>query len=279
MLVELKYDDRFAGAKAVAISDKATISTPTLQSNYAVQYSQPRGTVAYCTGYYYDDGSYVYPQTTSGLLLIVDLNSSDWSFEAGAIKVSDKSSKNAQAFIDKVIKNNNTILSNNLVCARFKAHLTTEQKELLYELQSRLNARNSALLDEQLCTVEAVGVPEGYAELQSYLDAFMQSGGVGSLTAAIVVSAIVIASVSTAAYFAYEYYADESDIDVKYSNELTEILTSKLTEEEYQQLLSETKGIVTKEVLKGKLRNTTTKVLMIGAGVLAALALLKIWRK
>ena len=184
------------------------------------------------------------------------------------------SQKSAQTYVDQVIKNNKRILENNLVCARFSYKLTASQRAQLYNLQTRLNTRNESLLQDGLVEAKSVSAPAGYAELQSYLDSVMQNGGVGSVTAAIVIAAVVVASLSTAAYFCYKYYAAESEKDVKFSDELTKVLTSKLTEEEYAQLLEETRGIVTKAKLRSKF---SSKAWLIGAaiGIAAGWALIK----
>ena len=71
-------------------------------------------------------------------------------------------------------------------------------------------------------------------------------GVVITTTAVIVVSCIVLASLATAAYFAYKAFAAESERDVEFSDELTQILISRLTPEEYEMLRTETAGIVTK---------------------------------
>ena len=186
-------------------------------------------------------------------------------------KVQIYSAKQAQKLVDAIITNNQRILENNLVCARFAHKLTSAQQQQLYALQSRMNTRNESLLRDGLVQTETTAAPEGYADLQSYLDSFM-SRGVGSITVAIVITAVVIASLATAAYFCYKYYAQESEQDVKFSDELTKTLTSKLTPEEYEQLMEETKGIVTKAKIKARFRSSAKWAIIaaaaIGAGIL-----------
>ena len=74
--------------------------------------------------------------------------------------------------------------------------------------------------------------------------------------------------------FAYQTYFRESEQDVRYSRELTESLKNKLTEAEYQQLLEETAGLLTRQKISqqiasigGNLKN----ILLIGLGLLIAL--------
>lgn len=210
------------------------------------------------------DGANMY-QTTGGEY--IDLTEG-WQRSGMAVQYSQSQS---QALVNKIIAANRQIIANNMLCARFANKLTSDQKKLLYNLQTRLQARNNALIEDGLVTVQQTSYPAGYVELESYMQAFMATGGVGVATwAIIVVAAVVISSLSTAAYFAYKYYAAEAEQDVKYSKELTKILTDKLTEEEYQQLLHETKGIVTKARIKQSLSNYSgiLSYALIGTGVL-----------
>lgn len=207
-------------------------------------------------------------QTSSGYYIVM---SDGWE-QVGTAPVAQYSETQAQALVNKIIKNNKLILSNNLLCARFANKLTYEQQAAVRGLQSRLNARNAALQADGLTKDIQTSYPAGYAELSAYMDALMSGEAVGIATwAVIVIAAVVIAGMGTAAYFAYKNYADESEKDVKYSKELTQILTSKLTEEEYQQLLSETKGIVTKARIKQAL-GTSWSWLRYGALAVAVVA-------
>ena len=199
-------------------------------------------------------------QTTSGGYIFLK---DGWQ-DKGTSYVSRYSQSQAQKLVNTIIKNNKIIIQNNILCARFANKLDAEQKQTLYNLQLRLQARNSALINQGVCANVQTSYPKGYADMEAYLDNFMKNGGVGiSTLVVIVVSAIVIASLSTAAYFAYKSFANESERDVKYSRELTKVLTSKLTEDEYQQLLAETKGIVTRARIKQSL-SSTGSLLMVG---------------
>lgn len=197
------------------------------------------------TGWYFakTGGTYMW-QTTDGSYLASD----DDDFLVFDEYNPDYS--NAQDIVNKIIKNNKRILENNLICARYASKLTEEQRTLLYNLQYRLDNRNQALLNKQLITSATESYPQGYANEASYLEQFMKNDGkvgvVVSSTAIIVVSAVVTVSLGAAAYFAYMAYYNESMEDVKYSDELTATLASKLTAEEFKQLKEETAGIVTK---------------------------------
>lgn len=171
-------------------------------------------------------------------------------------KVYTYSQADAQSYVNKLIANNKQILQNNLLCARFKNHLSTDQKQTLYNLQSRLQSRNLQLVNDGLVTQVRNSEAYGYSYLNGYLEDFMLQGvGVGLVvsTTTIVVSCVVIAALSTAAYFAYLALYKESAQDVKYSDELTKTLLTKLTPEEYQQLLQETQGVVTKAKIKSRI--------------------------
>lgn len=174
--------------------------------------------------------------------------------------------KTAQQYVNEVIKNNKHILENNLVCARFAHKLDSTQRATLYNLQARLQTRNDSLLKDGLVTSQTASAPKGYAELQPYLDNVM-SEGIGSVTVAIVIGAVVIASLATAAYFCYKYYAAESTKDVKFSDDLTKALLAKLTPEEYEQLMSETKGLVTQAALKERFGSNLKWWLLAGGAI------------
>lgn len=186
-------------------------------------------------------------QTTDGYFIYLP---DGWT-EYTQVNLPNYSQSQAQALVNKIIKNNITITQNNLVCARYASRFSPEQQQLIRDLQNRVVARENALKNEGLCTDIQTSYPRGYIELEPYLAALMNGQAIGLATWAIcVIAASVVLVTSTAAYFAYRAFANESENDVKYSKELTKALTDKLTEEEYQQLLQETKGIVTKSRLK-----------------------------
>lgn len=210
------------------------------------------------------DGTYML-QITDGKY--IDAYSGDWR-ESGQMKQYSKS--DAQKYVNMMIENNKKIISCNLVCARFAYKLSDSEKQQLYALQSRLEERNYRLINDGLVSGLTTSTPSGYSSLESYLTRFMQSGGVGiviSTTAAIVITAIVVASLSTAAYFAYKYLFEQSAEDVKFSKQLTETLMAKLTPEEYQALMNETQGIVTKTKIKQMLSTSSSLVTWLLAGL------------
>lgn len=225
------------------------------------------------TGYYLESvrGNIGY-QTKSGKYIILN---EGWQ-HVGEVAIAQYSQTQAQALVNKIIKNNKLIISNNLLCARFADRLSEAEKSRVRELQTRLMSRNAALKDNGLTKDVQSSYPSGYAELSAYLDALMSGETIGVATwVVVVIAATVIAATATAAYFAYKSLAAESEQDVKYSKELTSILTSKLTEEEYQQLLDETKGIVTKARIRQALGSYWNALKWVALGV-GALALYKI---
>ena len=206
-------------------------------------------------------------QTTGGKYIALN---EGWE-QVGTQAIMQYGTSQAQALVNKIIKNNKIIISNNLLCARYASKLTEEQQQLVRDLQRRLQARNEALQDDGLTTNVKTSYPAGYAELSAYLDALMDGEAIGVATwVVVVIAATIIAATATAAYFAYKAYADESEQDVKYSKELTKILTSKLTEDEYNQLLQETKGIVTKARIKQALSSSSKWLLIAGAVIAGA---------
>lgn len=209
------------------------------------------------TGYYKQGTSSIMYQTTQdGWIKLSD----GWQ-NTGYAPIRQYTAKDAEYYVNQVIRNNAHILENNLFCARFASKLNDDEQYELYCLQSALQARNERIVNDGLCTDIKVSSPPGYSKLDGYLNQFMQAyansaeiNGVGviSTTAIIVVSCIVIGSLATAAYFAYKAFAAESEKDVKYSDELTKTLLNKLTPEEYEQLKRETNGIVTKTRLSSR---------------------------
>lgn len=173
-----------------------------------------------------------------------------WKYQAYA-PIRMYSAKDAQYYVNKVIKANAAIFENNLFCARYADKLSDQEKDLLFELQTRLDIRNTELLKDGLCTDQKVSSPPGYSAWYGYLQSFM-TNAISGATATIVVMAIVVASLASAVYFAYKYMASEAEKDLKYSDELTKVLMERLTPEEYEQLMEETQGIVTKSKLIAK---------------------------
>lgn len=168
-----------------------------------------------------------------------------------------QSSGDAQDLVNTIIKNNKRIYENNLLCARFAGKLTADQRMDLYHLQGRLEARDEALRERALIAQASESYPAGYGQLQPYLQNFMANGGkvglVISGTAAIIISAVVVAAVGTAAYFAFKAWAEDSKIDVKLSDKMVATLKSKLTKEELEQLYGEIDNMLAKQALKSKL--------------------------
>lgn len=158
-----------------------------------------------------------------------------------------------QDYINAIIKDNMHIYENNLLCAFCAQYMTAEDQQELQNLQNRLLIRNQALQNNILTTGVEKSYPKGYVNLYARLQSLTGKVGVViSTTAMIVISATVIAAVGAAAYFAYQAFAAESEDDVKFSDELTAKLVSKLTKEELAQLYEETEGIVTSARLKEK---------------------------
>ena len=241
----------FAGTSGSATVDDQTYSNAVRVALTGYSTTSKKGAVGY--------------QTTGGNWIIL---SEGWQ-HVGTAPIAKYSDTQAQALIDKIIKNNKIIISNNLLCARYANKLSETQRQQVRSLQSRLQARNNALQAEGLTTDVQTSYPAGYAELSAYLDALMAGESIGiaaSTIAWIVVWCVVAAGLGTACYYAYKSLADESERDVKFSKELTRTLTSKLTAEEYQQLLDETKEIVTKSRIKTLLKGEGT-MLLIGIGV------------
>ena len=211
-------------------------------------------------------------QTTSGYWVELD---EGWQL-IGTVAIASYSQSAAQAQANKIIANNKIIIRNNLLCARFAKRFTEQQQAQIRELQSRLQARNAALQAGGLTENVQTGYPKEYAELSGYLEALMNGEAIGVATwVVVVIAATVIAATATAAYYTYKRLADESEVDAKFSKELTATLVSKLTPEEYQQLLDETKGLLTKAKIKQLVRGTSKWLLLAGVAAAGAFYILK----
>lgn len=205
----------------------------------------------------------------------IDLSSDPWTRGQMADLYSQAQ---AQDYVTRMIDNNKQIFMNNLLCARFADKLTGDQKQQLFDLQSRLSERNQRLLQDGYVSQLQSSEAYGYNAFNAYLQSFMQSGvGLIVSTSTIVITCVVLASVATAAYFAYKYYYEQSARDVKYSDALTRTLLTKLTPEEYEQLMAETKGIVTRASIRARLGANANilKFVLIGAGILFVMSQFK----
>lgn len=220
------------------------------------------------TGWYFIKNGKTYYQEEGGYWV-------QWTTDA--VLFNDTPAKHSStatyALIKKIINNNKHILENNLLCAKYSGKLTEAQKGRLYDLQLRLQHRDTMLRNKSIMESVTTSYPKGYVTWSSYLDSFMEYGRVGAVgtIAVIVVAVVVLAAMISAAYYAYKYYVLESEQDVKYSDELTKILAEKLTPAEYEQLKKETSGMITKAKILARIGGAGTfgKAALLGLGLLA----------
>ncbi|MDY0142640.1 MAG: hypothetical protein RBR97_12180 [Bacteroidales bacterium] len=239
--MNLIFDQSIVGKKAIANSTDAMIES--LYGGYG--YSAKAGDYAILTGWRTSTNvCQISSNTNLGVVASLNWNLSD--------EVIPKTQGQAQDVVNTIIKNNRTIVENNLLCARFSNKLTTSQTQLLAQLQLRLERRNTALIESGCLTSISESYPKGYVNFASNLNSVVGKETIGAVVTTIIIVAIVVASLSTAAYFAYQAYAKESIDDVKFSDDLTKTLLSKLTAEEYEQLRQETGGLITKAKLSAK---------------------------
>ena len=254
----LRDDGRFNGVSVsvdMGSEDKARFVTTGLTTNAA-------------------DGSLMLNIQGDGFYDWIDASSGEWTRGSMA---SIYSQAQAQGYVNRLIENNKQILMNNLFCARFADRLSATERQTLYDLEARLYERNNRLATDGFVSSKQESEAYGYDVLAPYLKSFMRNGvSLVISTTAIIISCVVIAALSTAAYFAYKYYYEQSARDVKYSDKLTKTLMSKLTQEEYNQLMKETNGIVTKASIKARLGNTwdIAKIALLAVGVYAIYGLL-----
>lgn len=267
------FDQSFAGAQLISIGE-GSICPSVLQTavtGSGTQWDVDKGRYVECTGWLRGNdkiADWYYAQTIDGRFVLLNYNAKSIS-ECGwsLYKRRTYTASAAQKLIDKLISNNKRILENNLLCAYYSNRLSSQQKRDVVTLQRRLEARNDSLKEDGYVSNLITSQPPGYKELLPYLTSLENS--VGSTTATIIVSCVVIAALATAAYFFYKNLYEESEDDVKYSDELTKTLMSKLTPEEYEQLKKETAGLITKAKIKQKFASfgSGAKVMLIAAAV------------
>ena len=281
MALQLKYDADLTGTRYAYYPDGNNYANwATSVANKATWGVPDRGNWFIATGYYYLVDTVAWVQTTAGVYISVEFYNDEWKNVWNTTpdyeRVKGYGQSQAQYLVDKIIKCNIQIVQNNLICARYANKFTAAQQQQIRDLQKRVIARENALKDQGLCSDIKTSYPTGYAELAPYMERLMSNNGVGVATwAVVVIAAVVIGALSTAAYFAYKYYASEAEKDVKYSKQLTRILTEKLTPEEYQQLLNETKGIVTKARIMQSIGGFS-KYLLIGGAVVGGALLFRL---
>ena len=285
MALQLKYDASMVGTWFQYAPDEGFFANWTTDVFDSAHWGIPkRGDWFIATGYYYtsSNSSLVWLQTTVGIYISAELYDDEWkrtwNIKPNYEHVKGYSVSQAQALVQKIINNNKDITRCNMLCARYADRFSQTQLAQIKALQQRVMARNKALQDQGLTQNVKTGYPEEYAELSPYLAKIMEDQSIGIATwVVVVIAATVIAATATAAYFAYKSLADESERDVKFSKELTATLVNKLTPEEYQQLINETKGMLTKSKIKSLVKGSwgTLKYVIMGGAALYALHLLK----
>ena len=252
---KLQYDASLAGAKLVYHPTKGTEQAATSIWDQGTVWSLTDGMSFILTGYYWVlNGARAYMQTTSnGALISADISDDipNWIIYRDSEKIRTVSDTYARQMIQRIIDNDKQIICNNLCLARFANKLSQAQRQQVRDLQNRLTVRQSELINGGIIEDVRTNYPAGYAELSAYLDKLMAGEAIGIAPIVYVIVAFAIAAgTGTAVYFGYKYFYDESERDIQYSKQLMAVLQEKLTPEEYQQLLNETKNIVTKARIK-----------------------------
>lgn len=263
----ITFNPEYAGARWLAIRNAACVS---LSSSTGEQINIQAGYYVVGTGRYTWDDTNIYVETTTGYWAVINEQNPDFTGNGKETKTSAQ----AQNLVNSLMQTNMRILENNLFCARYSKYLSATEKQNVAILQHNLEVRNNAIMDTDVFSAMEQASPEGYDELQPYLDQLCSENKVGvvvTTSVLLIVSAIVVASLSTAAYYAFSYYAEQATKDLKYSDELTKTLTEKLTAEEYEQLMTETKGLVSKAAITSKLSGSFSWLKYIAYGAVAYL--------
>ncbi len=261
------YKEWIGQSVQVASDQVQLCTTPATAGSGMLFYAQV-GTQFILTGYYYQIDNWIYAQVSQqALYLVLDSNASipEVNFMD---QCNTATTYQAEELLAQLLRDQQRIYENNLVCARFAQRLTRQEAQQVLELQHRLEVRNADIEknSEAFSHIETAS-PTGYEQLRPYLDALEAKVGI-ALSSAIVIAVVIGASLSTAVYFAYQYYAAEAAKDVKFSDELTRTLMERLTPEDYEQLMEETRGLVSQQVLSQKLKAGGKTILIIGCVVL-----------
>ncbi len=193
----------------------------------------------------------------------------------------------AQSLLNNLMSNEQNILEENLVCARLISYLdakgvtvTSAQRQQLYDLQTRLQAREADILQAPGLSQFQYSQPAGFSNFSSDLQNFMSNPGIGI---APILLAIIISSVITAvfAFLLYEYlkptYA-ESKADLKVSADLAKAL-STLDPETKQKVITDLNGQVDAAYVQGKMDGSGGSILSTlksGALILGGIFLLPV---
>jgi hypothetical protein len=181
--------------------------------------------------------------------------------------------------INEIISNNQYILENNLICARmfdfgkqYGIVFPNTCRVKLYNLQQRLIARNEKLKDSNYISKYEEGVSPDLSSYNQILVNWMNNPGIGIVItggAIIVISVIIIAAVSAAAYAIFKPSHTESVKDFKYSDELMAEMAKYLPPDLFEKFVNEHQKILEKvnnaiNNASGKSIFTTLKYLAVG---------------
>lgn len=261
------FNPSIAGVQYKAVKNGASLYRDNLNGGQGWYYDI--GTVVTLSGWI--EGTQYYVEDSPGCYIFM---SGDWQKVANPIT---KSQAQAQEVVNGLLKNNQYIFENNLLLARYANKLSKQEMATLYLLQKRLERREQQLREADVFSEMQEARIMGYSNYQGYLDRFMTdytTGAIGlviSTTASIIIGAVVVASLGTAAYFAFKAAYEESKQDVELSRKMMKIFEKyNMTEADIQTITQETQGIVTRKVIMEKINNFlgNTKMLIIGAGLL-----------
>jgi len=289
--MQIQFNENYRGVKLQYIgSESPTLYyfNSTINNAYAIIY--PSNSIFTLTGYYVLNPyfNYYFYQTVEGGMFWLEMYADRWA-NIGKVVLTipvDFEIKNVD-YLNGTLANNARIYENQLFCAfaaiklAGRGKLTQKEFNTLSTLQTRLEERNNTVLTSGFATNIQESYPEGYINLKQYLKDFSKIDisklpNIGSLTGYIIVAAVTIVAMATVAYFLWKKLYDESKQDVKFSDDLTKVLKSKLTEEEWNQLVKETAGMITKTKINEKVKSVGNMTATLAvAGILALLFILK----
>ena len=244
----LYYQKDNVGDPIISIKDGTPVMLGHPKSGVGLGFDNGK-IIGYFTGYYteIDNVSFVEIEFNTPIFL----NGKTYFFGAvngrlvNLLEQKNNQNANAQSVLNQLLENQKTILENNLVCAMLlsKVQGTAKQKQRLSDLQARLLIRDEKIKQSTFIEGLQFGTPDTelsqYASLLAQHTASPQIGVVLSTTAIIVISAIVVVVTSGVTYLIVSGALKESNLDLKYSDELTAELVKLLPKETYEKLMKE----------------------------------------
>jgi len=188
---------------------------------------------------------------------------------------SNSTKNKAQSLMNKLLSNNKHILENNLLCARIisicennNIEISTQIRSDLFKLQGRLQVRNKEIADCSFIDIKKTETTNDFSIYNKDLENFTSSPkiGIAPVVVGIIVYVVVPLLVSAILYLLFFRSKNESDLDIKYSDDLLSNLKKFLQEDVFNQLMEKKEKNAKRisEVSSGNTWIKTIKLIAVG---------------